>query len=158
MLKKTLKDVALAAGVSPATVSNALNNRRGVSDEIREKIFQTARELGYTRESGARKPAVRLVVLKRHGLVVSDTPFFAALIEGIEKQCRLQGHELLVSHIHLPETDRTDLLQRFSTDHAAGVIIWRRRCCLRIWRCFPICASQSSCWTAASRAVPMTAS
>jgi len=123
MLKKTLKDVALAAGVSPATVSNALNNRRGVSDEIREKIFQTARELGYSRESGARKPAVRLVVLKRHGLVVSDTPFFAALIEGIEKQCRLQGHELLVSHIHLPETDRADLLQRFSTDHAAGVII-----------------------------------
>lgn len=121
--KVTLKDIARAADVSLATVSNALNNRRGVSDEIRRQIYQTAHQLGYIRETNSGRPAIRLLVLKRHGFVVSDTPFFAALIEGIEKQCRQQQHELLISHFSLAERDRTDLLQLLNTDHAAGIIV-----------------------------------
>jgi LacI family transcriptional regulator len=121
--KVTLKDIARAADVSLATVSNALNNRRGVSDEIRRRIFQTAHRLGYVREANGGRPAIRLLVLKHHGFVVSDTPFFAALIEGIEKQCRQQKHELLISHFSLADQDRTDLLQLLNTDHAAGIIV-----------------------------------
>ncbi len=43
MLKKTLKDVALAAGVAHAAVTSALNYRPGVSHELRQDIFQSAR-------------------------------------------------------------------------------------------------------------------
>lgn len=121
--KVTLKDIALAAHVSPATVSNALNNRKGVSDDIRQLIYQEAHRLGYAPDSGSRRPAIRLLVLKHHGFVISDTPFFAALIEGIEKQCRNQNHELLISHFSLAGQDRVDLQRLLSTDHAAGIIV-----------------------------------
>jgi len=121
--KVTLKDLALAANVSTATVSNALNNRKGVSDEIRQRIYQEAHRLGYAPDPGPGRPAIRLLVLKHHGFVVSDTPFFASLIEGIEKQCRNQNHELLISHFGLDGQDRADLLRLLSTDHAAGIIV-----------------------------------
>lgn len=42
-----LKDIADALNVSSVTVSNALSGKKGVSEEVREMIFQTAREMGY---------------------------------------------------------------------------------------------------------------
>ena len=43
----TIIDVAKAAGVSPATVSNALNGRRNVSEETAENIRLACLRLGY---------------------------------------------------------------------------------------------------------------
>ena len=42
-----LKDIAEALGTSVVTVSNALSGKKGVSDEVRQKIRDKARELGY---------------------------------------------------------------------------------------------------------------
>ena len=42
-----LEHIADAVGVSIVTVSNALNGRKGVSDELRDKICSTALALGY---------------------------------------------------------------------------------------------------------------
>lgn len=42
-----LKDIADALQVSTVTVSNALAGKKGVSEEMRENIFQTAKEMGY---------------------------------------------------------------------------------------------------------------
>lgn len=43
----TLRDVARAAGVSPATVSKALNNERHIRRETRERVVAVARALNY---------------------------------------------------------------------------------------------------------------
>ena len=45
--RATIRDVALAAGVSNFTVSCALNGKEGVSPSTREVVQQVARELGY---------------------------------------------------------------------------------------------------------------
>ncbi|BDZ49728.1 LacI family transcriptional regulator [Frondihabitans sucicola] len=45
--RSTVRDVAVAAGVSPGTVSKALNRSGQVSDETRARIEQAARELGF---------------------------------------------------------------------------------------------------------------
>lgn len=42
-----LKDIAEALQVSTVTVSNALAGKKGVSDEVREAVFQTAKDMGY---------------------------------------------------------------------------------------------------------------
>ena len=42
-----LKDIAEALGTSVVTVSNGLSGKKGVSDEMRRKIWDKARELGY---------------------------------------------------------------------------------------------------------------
>src|SRR5918999_3938909 len=45
--KVTLVTVATAVGVSPTTVSNAYNRPHKLSSALRERIFATARDLGY---------------------------------------------------------------------------------------------------------------
>lgn len=98
--KTIMQDIAKLAGVSPGTVSNALNNRKGVGKETKERIIKIAEEKGYFRNQKKNEDnAIRLIVFKKHGYVVSDTPFFSALIEGCERECRNNGYELLISHV-----------------------------------------------------------
>ena len=43
----TMSDIAKAMDISTVTVSKALGDKDGVSDELREKIKQKANEMGY---------------------------------------------------------------------------------------------------------------
>lgn len=47
-MKPTLQTVATAVGVSRSTVSNAYSRPDQLSDELRQKILDTAKELGYS--------------------------------------------------------------------------------------------------------------
>lgn len=49
MEKVTMKDIADALNISRVTVSKAFNNQAGVSDSLRELIFDKAKELGYAK-------------------------------------------------------------------------------------------------------------
>lgn len=51
----TIKDVARAAGVSPATVSNALNGTRRVDADTAERVDRAAAALGYVPNAAARR-------------------------------------------------------------------------------------------------------
>ncbi len=50
----SLKDLALACGVSVATVSKAINGQLDISEATRERVLSTAKELGYTANFAAR--------------------------------------------------------------------------------------------------------
>lgn len=45
----TLNDVAIRAGVASATVDRVINDRGNVSDEVRKRVLQAARDLGLKR-------------------------------------------------------------------------------------------------------------
>ena len=53
--RPTIIDVARLAGVSPATVSNALNERPNVEEVTRRKVQAAVQELGYTPNLRARR-------------------------------------------------------------------------------------------------------
>ena len=44
-----VREISRITGFSPATVSNALNNKRGVNKDTAETIRRVAKELGYER-------------------------------------------------------------------------------------------------------------
>lgn len=44
----TIKDIAKALGLSPSTVSRALNNYSDISPETRDKVIEMAKKLNYT--------------------------------------------------------------------------------------------------------------
>lgn len=44
----TLKDIARTSGYSLVSVHRAMNHKDGISSEVRQKILQTAEDLGYT--------------------------------------------------------------------------------------------------------------
>jgi DNA-binding LacI/PurR family transcriptional regulator len=124
-MKPTMKDIAQVAQVSEGTVSNVINNRKGVSAETAERIFKIAEEMGYLRKrsDSAKSKNIKYIVFKKHGDVVSLTSFYSDMIEEIEKECRAQDYELLISHIITSKNDIADSINSMDFDHLAGIII-----------------------------------
>ena len=93
-MKVKLSDIANEMGISVAAVSMAINNKSGVSEETREDVMKTAERLGYkikkpqSVQQSTAKRFIKLLRIRKHGLVVMETAFFSALIEGIEMQCK----------------------------------------------------------------------
>jgi DNA-binding LacI/PurR family transcriptional regulator len=98
----TINDVARAAGVSKSLVSLTLNDRPGVKTETRERILQTAQELGWTPHPGARGLTTRRayalgLVLRRAPRTIEVDPFFAAFIAGVEAVLSERGNVLVLT-------------------------------------------------------------
>ena len=69
-MKVSVRKISEITGFSPATVSNALNYKKGVNAETSAKIFKVAQDLGYFEENHIRK--IKFVMFKRDGAVVED--------------------------------------------------------------------------------------
>lgn len=73
----SIRDVARRAGVSPATVSKALNGTGSVSEQTQRRIEQAAAALGYQPNERARSFATRQ---SRRIAFLADFPFDAAFV------------------------------------------------------------------------------
>ncbi len=89
--RATAADIALAAGVSTATVSRALQQNSVVSVETREKVLAAARRLGYRPNSLARGLAAGQNSLI--GVVAGDitNPFYPEVIERLTRRLTSAG-------------------------------------------------------------------
>ena len=58
----TIKDIAERLGVSSGTVSKGLNGAEDISESLREKILETAVEMGYTKKSIHRQDVRKLCI------------------------------------------------------------------------------------------------
>ncbi len=126
MGKIRIRDIARKADVSEATVSNALNGRKGVSPEIAQKVKEIAETLGYekTRIGSNQREYIRLIVFKCHGLVVMDTQFFAELSEAIENECHHKNIDLMVTHIDMSQdTNYLERIKAISNEKCAGILL-----------------------------------
>ena len=126
-MKYTLRDIAKRANVSPATVSNALNGRAGVSKSVQDHILSIAREMGYraNRENSKAGKHVRLIIFRSHGMVVMDTQFFSELIESIQIECQRMELELLISRLVSSgnDSDYLNQINTFRNEECAGIIL-----------------------------------
>ena len=120
-MKASVKTIAGLTGFSPATVSNALNYKKGVNKETAAKIFQTARELGYLEENRVTK--VKFVKYKKNGLIVDDTPFFPLLIDGVAEECKVSGLEMTVCTLDSRDASYEEQVKWLLNDRASAVIL-----------------------------------
>ncbi len=99
----TAKKLAEKLGISPASVSMALNNKPGISQKTRQLILDAAEKEGYDfyRISTKNKipGTIYFVFFKKHGAVVTDTPFFSQISEGISEKCKELGYKLNFDYI-----------------------------------------------------------
>ena len=81
----TIRDIANAAGVSPASVSRVINNGSKISAATRDKVLRIIEEMGYFPNAAAK--AINAQPTKSIGIVLPNLqdPFFAAMAHGIEK-------------------------------------------------------------------------
>lgn len=125
-MKVRVRDIAAKAKVSPATVSNALNHKPGVSEKVAERVVRIAAEMGYELPKSNAEPDrkhIRMVVYKSHGLVVMDTQFFAELIESIQRECRAEGLELMITHLHAKDADLAVRAQEIRCEECTGILL-----------------------------------
>lgn len=124
-----MREVADRAGVAMSSVSRVLSGHPDVSQKMRDRVAQAARELGYKPDllaQGLRSGRTLSV-----GFTVSDiaNPILAEIVTGAEKRLREAGYSLLltnsegnpeldVEHISLLERRRVDgLLLSLAAEH-----------------------------------------
>ena len=90
-----LKDVAVLACVSTATVSRVLNDHGPASEEARGRVLRAAQELDYRPNWLARSLRGRRT--NTIGLVLPDieNPFFTSLVKGVEQAASAQGWNVI---------------------------------------------------------------
>lgn len=120
-MKVSVKKIGEITGFSPATVSNALNYKKGVNADTSAKIFKVAQELGYFEENHICK--VKFVVFKRDGSVVEDSPSFIQLISGVEQECRACGMEMQLCNLDKRDPDYQERAKWLMSDKASAVIL-----------------------------------
>jgi LacI family transcriptional regulator/LacI family purine nucleotide synthesis repressor len=123
----TLQDIAKIAGVSTATVSLALSNQGRISEDMRAKIADIARELGYTgRKSAALQTKTQSIgVLYIGSNVSTGKDYFQKTLSGICLEAARFHVNVVMIGIHssreLPEP--ADIYEQIRSSGVAGVIV-----------------------------------
>src|SRR5436305_12574207 len=121
---KTLEAVAVAAGVSRATVSRVVNGGKRVKPATRESVEKAIRRLGYIPNRAARSLVTRRT--DSVGLVIPEPttklfgdPFFPRLIRGINAVLS-EADQLLVLLTPQSAHDEDQLGEYLSSGHLDG--------------------------------------
>jgi len=109
--KVKISDIARQSGVSLSTVSLALNNKPGVSQETRSRVLEAAAALEYpikpavTVGKSYRLTTIGMVVKIDPDIPPQANPFYSKVIVGIEDACRRKGINLLFATLPVDENN-----------------------------------------------------
>ncbi len=117
-----IKDVARAAGVSPATVSRVLG-KGPVSGELRARVEQAVRATGYRPNLSARR--LRSQDSGTVGVIVADirNPFFTEVIRAVESRAYEAGLRLILCNTDEDPKKEAMYLQLMEEERVTGVIL-----------------------------------
>jgi LacI family fructose operon transcriptional repressor len=116
-----IKDVAVAAGVSPATVSRVLANHT-VKPELRERVETAIRLTGYRPNLSARR--LRSQHSNTIGLIVPDirNPFFTTLSRAVEDAAYKANMRVVLCNTDENPSRETMYLRLMQEERVTGVI------------------------------------
>lgn len=86
--KVKISDIAKALEVSTISVSRALSGQTGVGDELKSKILNKAKEMGYFKLKNSED--IRILVLHQKPFV-QDSSNYSYMVQGIEKAIQKVG-------------------------------------------------------------------
>ncbi|EOZ98658.1 LacI family transcriptional regulator [Indibacter alkaliphilus LW1] len=93
----TIYDIAKDLGVSPTTVSRALNDHPAVNEKTKKKIYKAAMDMGY--QSNVFASNLRSKKTNNIGVIVPrlNSSFQSSVIAGMEKVANEAGYNLIIS-------------------------------------------------------------
>ena len=122
--KPTMSDIAIACGVSQATVSLVLNNAPGtrISPATREAVLGAAARMGYSTPARRidRRPLIAMLINE-----VTSSPHVAGLIDGAGEAANELGYLLSVMPTAADEEAEQAALEHLATLPVAGIIYAR---------------------------------
>ncbi len=119
----TIRDVALRAGVSTATVSRVLAGIGNPKPETSAAVMAAAAGLGY-RPSGVAR-SLRMKRTRTFGLIVTDiqNPFFPELVQAADMAARSLGYSILLGSAAYDEHRAMHYLDLMVDRRVDGMII-----------------------------------
>ena len=123
----TIKDISKKCGVSPATVSKALNGYDDISPETVELVLQTAKELNYTPNAAARL----LKTNRSHNigvLFIDDSmsglthEYFSHILNSVKEEAEANGYDITFISNNIGK-QKTSFLQHCRYRNCDGVVI-----------------------------------
>ena len=122
MAKVSVREISRATGFSPATVSNALNHKRSVSEETSKIILDAARVMGYQQPSAL--DTIQFVLARKDGKIVDESTFHPSVIEGVERQARRMGMSTSFVTLDFSDLDAVrPQVERLMGDASAAVVL-----------------------------------
>jgi DNA-binding LacI/PurR family transcriptional regulator len=125
MPKASLKQVATAAGVSPATVSRVLNDAPYVSDDTRLRVERAIQSLEYQPSRVARRLRAKDGPGQMIGLLVPDiqNPFYVEVVRGVEDRAYAAGCGVLLCNFGQSEDKQHFFLNVMRDELVDGLIL-----------------------------------
>lgn len=109
----TIRSIAAAAGVSRGTVDKVLNDRIGVSHEVREKVKKIAEEMGYKPNLAGKALAFQKKPLKIGVIILNKHDYlFQEVFEGVNQAYEeLKDFGVTVEYCLMESVDVQEQLQ-----------------------------------------------
>ena len=119
----TIKDVALLAEVSIATVSRVINNDPSVRPATRDRVNQAIQACNYVPNAVARN--MKMACTKTIGLIVSDiaNPHFTNMAKAIESLASRNGYMIMLCGTNEDSESEMNYLLQLQAMRIDGIIL-----------------------------------
>ena len=92
----TIKEVAKLANVSISTASYAINGKPNVSDKLRERVLEAAKQLNYHPNAAAKHLKSKKTMSIGVFIYGFSGPVFSEILEGMNQAALEEGYNLIV--------------------------------------------------------------
>jgi len=118
----TIKDIAKKADTSIATVSRVLNNKKGFSEETRQKVIEAMEETGY--ESNAIARSLKKQKTDTVGVIIPNVSSMLSneILNGIEAYAHAHDYSVIVSYTYSDPKKVMQTLKTFNEQRVDGIL------------------------------------
>lgn len=121
--RTTITEIANELGISPSTVSRALNNHPAISKKTKKKVVRLAKKLNYQ----PNLLALNLLKNKTNtiGVIVPEITsyFFSSVINGIQDLVNPLGVNMIIGQSNESYEEEKNLVQTFASIRVDGFLI-----------------------------------
>jgi len=120
--KVTIADIAKELNLTGATVSRALNNRKGTSEETRKLVQAAAEKMNYRRDRIAwslRSGRTNII-----GVIIpsAEINFFGSVVHGIETMANQHGYNVLIYQSNEKPEYEKKAIETFLSTRVDGIL------------------------------------
>ena len=123
MKRISQREIANLLGVNVSTVSRALRGLEGVSQALRQRVLDLAKEQGYRPNPFA--VSLRYDTTRTIGIVVPDVSFnhYAHIVKRIEAEARKQGYMCIITDSDDKYENEKHCIELLVNMHVEGIIL-----------------------------------
>lgn len=121
-MKTTMKDIAQKLNISINAVSIALNDKEGVSNDLRIQILETAENMGYPLRKLNSKDSLKnkTLVVMIENRKKNDKYYYLDILKHMKKEANIFGYRILEEYYDILDFTVPECI---SEHHVAGVIL-----------------------------------